>query len=69
MFPLMCDDSQIRILLVSNPLDFFIRTNGEFFYFRYYYSRRILEPVNGRRLVYKFGDKSTGWRHGEKKGA
>ena len=30
--------------------------------FRYYYKSQILLPVIGRRLVYKFGPKATGWR-------
>ncbi|XP_055333197.1 ETS-related transcription factor Elf-3-like isoform X2 [Paramacrobiotus metropolitanus] len=29
---------------------------------RYYYKSQILLPVIGRRLVYKFGPKATGWR-------
>ncbi|XP_052064349.1 ETS homologous factor-like [Mytilus californianus] len=28
---------------------------------RYYYKRKIMEPVSKRRLVYKFGPKSHGW--------
>lgn len=29
---------------------------------RYYYKSKVLQPVIGRRLVYKFGPTATGWR-------
>lgn len=29
---------------------------------RYYYRRKILERIDGRRLVYKFGPMATGWQ-------
>ena len=29
---------------------------------RYYYKSKVLLPVFGRRLVYKFGPNATGWR-------
>lgn len=33
-------------------------------FYRYYYNTKILLPVSGRRLVYKFGPSAQGWRDG-----
>ncbi|TMS36554.1 hypothetical protein L596_003693 [Steinernema carpocapsae] len=30
----------------------------------YYYNTKILLPVSGRRLVYRFGPNAQGWRNG-----
>ncbi|KAL4225508.1 mammary gland involution [Mactra antiquata] len=32
---------------------------------RYYYKKQVFQPVLGKRLIYKFGPRATGWRDDE----
>ncbi|XP_067655641.1 ETS homologous factor-like isoform X2 [Haliotis asinina] len=53
----------LRLLLDANfnpsHIEWVDREKGMF---RYYYHRKILQPVFGKKLVYKFGPNSTGWQ-------